>query len=84
MWDWCFVDCHGVYVLNDIVTVTLLVKCQGMSDEWGTIDQSNVGIHIVVETSWGTGDKELPKECMCLLKFSKIINIWFVDTLCVF
>ena len=31
-----------------------------MSDEWGTIDQSDVGIHIVVEISWGTMNKELP------------------------
>jgi len=41
MWDWRSIEPHGVYVLNDFLVVTLLFKCQGMSDEWGTIDQSN-------------------------------------------
>ena len=71
-------------MVNDFLVVTPLFKGQGVSDEWGTIDQSNVRIHIVVEISWGTRDKELPKECMRLLKFGKIIGIWFVDIFCIF
>ena len=75
IWDWCSIDSHGVYVLNDFVIVTLLFKCQGMSDEWGTIDQSDVGIHIVVEISWGTGDKELPKECRSMQPLPLLLGL---------
>ena len=72
---------HGFCVLCDFLALILFFKCQGMGDEWGTIDQSNFRIHIVVETSCCAWDKELPEESMSLLQFSQIIGIWFVDAI---